>query len=313
VLFGAAGNVGGALYDTEDLEVHQMPPTQFDPAAFKVQQRAHWNATSAASEIWWEEWERGAAPVTARLLELGGLRSGQRVLDAATGHGEPALSAARVVGPSGRVVGVDISPAMLAVARRRAKAKGLDHVEFVEADLESVDLGLPTGSFDVVLSRFGLMLATDHVAAFRALARMLVAGGVLAAAVWGPQDSHLMSRGAIALSQVLKLPEPAPGLPGPFSMSDPRQLASELETAGFADVSVTEQVAPFRLDSVDDYVRFNKEALPPQFLQAVRERFGSPDAPEAWDAVARAVEPYAEQDGTLPLPSTALCLRAVKP
>jgi SAM-dependent methyltransferase len=288
---------------------------RFDPTEFKQQQRATWNLVSAGCAAWRKEFERGAASVTTWLLELGGVRPGQAVLDVATGQGEPAISAARVVGPSGRVVGIDLSPAMLEVARRNAA--GLDNVEFIEADMDSLD-GVAAeagvaGPFDVVLSRFGLMFSADHVATFRGLARVLVPGGVLAAAVWGPPDTHPLSAGPVVLGERLGLPSPPPGTPGPFSMSDPRQLTEELTAAGLTDASVVEQVVPFRFDSVDDYVRFNREVLPPPMLQMVRDRFGSEDAPAAWDAIAQAVEQYVDQDGTLPLPSTALCLRAVRP
>jgi SAM-dependent methyltransferase len=285
-----------------------MTSSDFDPVEYKAGQRAAWNAASPGWATWQEEFERGAASVTARLLELGGVRPGQRVLDVATGHGEPALSAARVVGPVGRVVATDIAPAMLEVARQRAA--GVDNVDFIEADMES--LGEPAASFDVVLSRFGLMLAADHIGTFRSLARLLAPAGVLAAAVWGPPARHLLSIGPTVLSERLGMPSPPPGVPGPFGMSDPAQLTDELAVAGFADVSVTEHVVPFRFPSVEAYVRFNREVLPPQILRTVRERFGSEDDPDTWAAIARAAEKYVDDDGSLPLPSVALCLRAVK-
>jgi SAM-dependent methyltransferase len=247
--------------------------------------------------------------VTAQLLELAGVRRGQAVLDIATGHGEPALSAARIVGPSGRVVGVHTAPAMLEIARRRAS--GFDNVEFAVGDMEST--GQPAGVFDVVLSRFGLMFAVDHVAAFRGLADALVPGGVLAAATWGPPATHLMAVGPAALGELLELPAPKPGSPGVYGMSDPARLSEELAAAGFADISVTEQVAPFRFDSVEEYVGFNQANLPPTMLDRVRDRFGTADAPEAWDRVAQAVGPHVDADGTLSLPSVALCVRGVKP
>jgi SAM-dependent methyltransferase len=286
-----------------------MTSAEFDPIAFKSKQRADWNAMSPGWEAERDGFERGAASVTTRLLDLGGVRPGQRVLDVATGQGEPALSAARLVGPTGRVVGVDIAPAMLEIARRRAA--GLDNVEFVEGDLET--LGQPAASFDVVLSRFGLMFAVDHVAAFRALARVLVPGGVLAAAVWGPPSAHLLSSAPNVIGERLELPPPSPDQPGPFSMSDPLRVTEELAAAGFVEISVTEHVAPFQFSSVEEYIRYNKTLLPPQFLQMVRDRFGSADDLETWNAVARAAEQHADGDGTVRLPSTALCLRAVAP
>lgn len=281
-----------------------MRSSGFDPVAYKTKQRADWNAMSAGWETWRDAFERGAASVTARLLDLGGVRPGQAVLDVATGQGELALSAARRVGPGGRVAGLDIAGAMIEVARQRAAAAGMDNIEFFEADMEA--LGQPAGSFDVVLSRFGLMFAVDHVAAFRALARVLVAGGVLAAAVWGPQSAHLLSVGPAVLSERLAMPPPPTNVPGPFSMSDPEQLTGELAAAGFQEISVAEHIVPFQFDSVEHYLDFNKGMLPSAMLEMVA------DTPDTWEAVALASEQHAHPDGTIRLPSTALCLRAVK-
>ncbi len=277
-----------------------------DPAELKSAERASWDAASPGWEAWQAEFESGAALATARLLELAGVRTGQRVLDVATGQGEPALSAARVVGPTGRVVGIDLSPAMLAAARRRAGV--LPNLEFLEADMEA--LPHPAGSFDVVLSRFGLMFAADRAGVLRSLARVLAPGGVLAAAVWGPPASHLLSLGPAALFERLGLSAPPPGSPGLFSMADPRQCARELSEAGFADVSVEEGVVPFRFASAAGYVRFNRDMLPPQILDLVKRRFGSEDSPDAWRVVSRAVEEHVGKDGGIFLPSTALYLRA---
>src|SRR4051812_11484363 len=152
-----------------------------DVATVKEQQRETWDGVSGGWEDFGELFERGAGAVTARLLELAGLRAGHAVLDVGCGQGEPALAAAEAVGPRGRVLGVDLSPRMVAVARRRAR--GRPNVTFRVADVEAVDL--PARSFDVVLSRWGLMFACDHLTTFRSLGRLLRPRGVLAAAVWG--------------------------------------------------------------------------------------------------------------------------------
>jgi SAM-dependent methyltransferase len=280
--------------------------TEYRGRELKNAQRASWDSASPGWEAWQAEFESGAALATARLLELAGVRPGQRVLDVATGQGEPALSAARAVGPTGRVVGVDFSPAMLAAARRRAGA--LPNLELLEADMEA--LPHQAGSFDVVLSRFGLMFAADRAAVLRSLARVLVPGGVLAAAVWSTASSHLLSLGPAALSERLGMSAPPPGAPGPFSMADPRQCERELGEAGFIGVSIEEGVVPFRFASVAGYVRFNRDLLPPPILDLVKRRFGSEDSPDAWRLVSRAVEKHVEKDGSVSLPSTALYLRA---
>lgn len=276
-----------------------------DQAAITEEQRTNWNEASAGWAAVQDDFECGAGTVTDQLFELAGLHTGQRVLDVATGHGEPALSAARVVGPSGHVLGVDIAGSMLDIARRRAD--GLSNVSFREVDLASLDR--LDERFDVVLSRFGMMFAADHAALFRALVGLLVPGGTLAAAVWGPQATHLLSTGPAALTERLSLPPPPAGVPTTFSMSDATTLAEELGAAGFTDVTVTELVVPYVFDSVDAYVRFNLHALPPQMVRTARERLGSDDV-EITRTIAAAVAPHVRPDGTLPLPSTALVFRA---
>lgn len=287
----------------------KMSVPQIDPAEFRQRQRTAWDAISSGWAAILDTFERGGAPVTRRLLELGGVRRGQSVLDVGTGLGEPALTAAGVVGPGGRVVGVDFSSAMLAIARQRAQ--GLANVEFVEGDVESI--GLPAHSFDVALSRWGLMFAFDHVGAFRDLADLLVPGGVLAAAVWGPAASApMVGLGYAVLSELLALPPPPAGSPDPFSMSDPEQLTSELVSAGFTDISVEEFVAPFQLASAQEYIEFNRAISPPGLLTMIQDRFGSADDPQVWEAIGTAAQKHQSADG-LSLASTALCVRAVAP
>lgn len=279
-----------------------------DQASIIEGQRVNWNEASTGWATVQDDVERGAGSVTALLFELAELHAGQNVLDVATGHGEPALSAAHVVGPSGHVLGVDVAGQMLDIARDRAE--GVDNVTFREVDLASLDR--LDQRFDVVLSRFGLMFATDHAALFRALAGLLVPGGTLAAAVWAPQETHLLSTGPAALTERLSLPPPPAGVPTTFSMSDAAALADEVRGAGFTDVSVAEHVLPFLFDSVDAYVRFNLHALPPRMVSTARERLGADDV-EIARTIGAAVASLVEPDGTLPLPSTALVFRATAP
>ena len=285
-----------------------MTAPQFDPVKFKAMQRANWDAISAGWSTCQDDFETGGAAVTGRLVELAGIKPGHRVLDVATGLGEPALTVAGVVGPSGRVVGIDLSAGMIDLARQRAG--DVENLEFLVGDAESVDL--PTGSFDAVLSRFGLMFAVDHVRTFQGLARLLAPGGVLAAAVWAGSitDVPMLSLGFQVLSARLELP-PDGGGPGPFSMGDPDVLRAELEQAGYSEVEVSPFSVPFLLDSAERYVAFNQAASPPPLKKMLRERYGSADDPETWAAIGAATEPYRRPDGRISLPSKALLIRAV--
>src|SRR5579863_3634284 len=139
----------------------QGADTPFDPAAYKAQQREQW---SNAAEGWRRQWatfERGAQPLSDRLMALAQVAPGQRVLDVATGIGEPAMTAARRVGPSGAVVALDQAPQMLAIARERIRDAGLSNVEFIEGDAETV--ALPPDAFDAVICRWALFFFPDPV------------------------------------------------------------------------------------------------------------------------------------------------------
>ena len=106
------------------------------------------------------------------------LHPGEVVLDLGSGAGADVLIAARRVAPGGRAIGLDMTPQMLALARRHAAAAGLDNVEFVDGYLEEVPL--PDGSVDVVISNCVINLAADKPAVLREAARVLRPGGRLA-------------------------------------------------------------------------------------------------------------------------------------
>jgi 2-polyprenyl-3-methyl-5-hydroxy-6-metoxy-1,4-benzoquinol methylase len=116
-------------------------------------------------------------PFTRRMLQDAGLEAGMRVLDIGTGAGDVALVAAELVGPGGRVVGVDANPQILTTAAARARAAALDHVSFAAGDCRQVTQG---GPFDAVVGRLVLMYLADPVDALRLLADRLGPGGIIA-------------------------------------------------------------------------------------------------------------------------------------
>jgi ubiquinone/menaquinone biosynthesis C-methylase UbiE len=118
-----------------------------------------------------------------RTVERLELAAGERVLDLCCGTGASALPAARVVGPSGAVLGVDLTPSLVAQARARAVAEGLTQARFEVADVET--LALAPASFDAVLSVFGLFFVDDMAGLLRRTWAWLAPGGRLAITVWG--------------------------------------------------------------------------------------------------------------------------------
>jgi SAM-dependent methyltransferase len=111
----------------------------------------------------------------ANPFSLGRLQPGERVLDLGSGAGTDSLVAAQMVGESGSVTGIDMTPEMLDKARGAAKQMGAGHLEFVEGDVER--LPFPDASFDVVISNGVIDLVPDKEAVFSEIHRVLVPGG----------------------------------------------------------------------------------------------------------------------------------------
>lgn len=273
-----------------------MSLQKFDPAAYKAGQRRDWTEAAEGWRKWWRRVEVMAGPVGDRLIQLAAVRQGHRVLDVATGIGEPAVTAARLVGPAGRVVGTDISPGMLEVARQRAAELGLGNVEFHEMDAEALDL--PESSFDAVLCRFGLMFLPDVDRTLVGIRRLLVPGDRFAASVWGPPDRVPMNSVTFgAVARVLELPAPAPGTPGLFSLADADALAGKLRAAGFAEVKTETLLVRAEFESLEEFILFLQEVAAPINNLLADE---SPERrAQVWGAVAEANEQFVGVDGRL--------------
>lgn len=170
------------------------------------------------------------------------LRPHERVLDIGCGCGRTTLEAARRTSPS-RAMGLDLSAAMLAVARRRAVEEQVANVEFVQADAQAYHF--EPGAFDVALSRFGVMFFADPAAAFANIARAVRPGGRALFLVWQAGDANTWTRViGSALAAGRTLPTPPPDAPGPMSLADPDRVRGLLEGAGYGEVRLTEVSEP---------------------------------------------------------------------
>lgn len=175
-------------------------------------------------------------PVSEALIDDAGVVSGSSVLDVATGHGEPALRIAQVVGSSGEVFGADPSVEMIEEARRVASQRSLKNVRFEVAGADR--LPFPDDHFDAVISRFGVMFFPSPVNGIREMLRVLKPGRTMSFAVWHHLDNnpfhYILARIVDRFSPEPKLP---PDAPGPFRFATPGKLRSIVEEAGARDVS----------------------------------------------------------------------------
>ncbi len=244
---------------------------EIDPQAVKEQQRQQWGRAAAAWRKYDERIRQVSEPVTRRLLELASIEPGQRVLDIACGTGEPALPAARMVGPAGSVLATDLAPELLEVAREQATKEGLENVEFRLVDGEELDVD--TSSFNAVTCRWGIMFMPAPVRCLRQAWAALRPGGRVAVSVWGPSERNpFISVPAGVMRRYLESPPPDPTLPGGlFSFADAAKLESALTEAGFSEPRVESMELPMAVfDSGEEYWRYQREIAGPlaaQFAQ----------------------------------------------
>ncbi|HSF05036.1 MAG TPA: methyltransferase domain-containing protein [Methylomirabilota bacterium] len=184
-----------------------------------------WNRIS---DIYVSEIDQRFAPVVAALLDRAALLPGELVLDLGTGTGAVAQRVGAIVGPRGRVLGVDISPEMLALARRSATSVGLGNLTFIEGRAEAIPA--EDAAFSVVLACLSMMYVIDREAAANEIARVLKPGGRFVAAVWAePEqcDIVLFQQTAGRFAG----PPPVPGV-GPGALAEPSGFLRQLDAAG---------------------------------------------------------------------------------
>jgi len=214
-----------------------MTPLPDDAARW----RAHYAHSAGAWTRWADTLAEQQTKVNALLLDAAGVAPGQRVLDLASGAGEPALSAAARVGPTGHVTATDVVPAMIEGLRRRAQRLGLDNLAGEVASMER--LPFADASFDVATCRYGLMYVDDPVLALREAARVLRPGGRVALMVWGPEASNTVVWPVFrALQSVVPDRLSEAEVVRPLRFAAEGQLAGLLGAAGFAEVAEHETV-----------------------------------------------------------------------
>ena len=208
-------------------------------------------SASTQDEIRARAWAEVRVPLELQLAPLGrpalaalAARPGERVLDIGCGGGDTALDLAHAVAPDGTVVGIDLSQAVLAFARRAAgesgagRAPGEGQVRFIQADAQTY-LFEPA-SFDAAFSRFGVMFFADPVAAFVNIRRSLKPGGRLAFVCWRALEENPLDQLPLRAASPHLPPQPVhdPDAPGPFAFADAGRVRFILQSAGFEHIEI---------------------------------------------------------------------------
>lgn len=265
--------------------------TRFDDAShFKAAQRDQWDRSAPG----WNDhtpairaWLRQA---TDAMIAMANIQPGDRVLDIAAGAGDQTLDIARRVGPEGRVLATDLSPAILAFAQENARRAGFANVEVQVADGEQLDV--PEGSFDAAVSRLGLMFFPDPLQGLRQMHRALRPGGGVCVMVFSEPSANPCV--AMLLATALRhagLPPRDPFQPGSlFSLGRPGHLDGLLREAGFVQVASTRMPASFELPSAAHYLAFIRSSASP--IQQILARLDPAAAQRAWDDMERQLHAF---------------------
>jgi len=249
------------------------------------------------------------APITQALVEDAQIGVGQVVLDVATGPGEPALSLADVVGPEGKIFGIDPIPEMVAGARRAAARLGLRNTQFDVAGADQ--LPFPDDTFDSVISRFGVMFFPSPVDGIREMLRVLKPAKRVALAVWHSVESnsffYSMSR---VIDEFFESPPLAPDAPDAFRFASRGKLRGVAREAGIA--APTERLVQCKIQaaiSAEDFWTLRIE-----MSEKLREKIGILSGERLAEVKRRAIESFAEYstDDGMSFPAEVMIVSGTK-
>jgi ubiquinone/menaquinone biosynthesis C-methylase UbiE len=227
------------------------------------------------------------APLAADLVETAALQPGERVLDVACGTGIVARLAAERVSPAGTIVGLDINPGMLAVARAAAPPAAAIAWHQAPADATA----LPDGAFDVAACQMGLQFFADKTAALREAHRVLAPGGRIVLNAPGPIPELFIIL-ADALARHIK-PELAPFVQQVFSLHDKQELQALMTRAGFIQATAKSHTKTLALPSSADFLWQYVRSTP---LAAAAAEAGKTARAALERDIAARWEPFAHKD-----------------
>jgi SAM-dependent methyltransferase len=237
--------------------------------------------------------DRVLAPVADAIFAAAGLTPGEAVVDIGCGCGATTFRAAEAVAPDGSVYGIDVTEAMLDIARRRLDSSALSNVTFVPGDAATRSFPL---AFDVAISRFGTMFFDDPVTAFANVGRGLRPGGRVCFATWQPLEANewLAVPGA-ALLRWITIPDFSGGGPGMFAQADADAVTVVLQEAGYTSIELDSVRVRLPLGPDPDAAaeRLADTGVGRSALEAVPE----PDRPAALVAVRGALADHAAPEG----------------
>jgi SAM-dependent methyltransferase len=276
------------------------------------EQIAEWNG--AMGERWValrEETNRIVLPFGNAALKAAAPRPGERVIDVGCGCGDTSLDLARMVGPTGSVLGIDVSQPMLEVARSRGADAKYAQLAFRDGDASEAEL---PANIDLLFSRFGVMFFSQPSPAFSHLRKSLRAGGRYVFVCWRtPRDNPwaMTPLSAARAAMGITPPPSDPNAPGPFAFADEQRLRPILSDAGFGAIDVQRFDAAIALGATPRAAAERVIQVGP-VSRLVRDS-GAEHRPMILGAVERALAPLASAGGEVSLSGSTWIVSATNP
>jgi ubiquinone/menaquinone biosynthesis C-methylase UbiE len=260
-----------------------------------------WNTVLVPKFVRWRHILVGGLTLhSAKVFPSLAVQQGDKVVDAGCGFGDTAIQLARLVGPSGSVVGMDCCDEFLEYGRRDAEAAGLTNITFMEGDVQAYPFK-PIHEF--CFSRFGTQFFENPVAGLRNMRTSLKPGGIMTMIVWrGIKDNPWLGH---AKEIVLRyLPPPGENAqtcgPGPFSMADTGVVTKQLEIAGYKDISFEQVDAEvFVGNDLDDAVAFQLAIGPAGEVYREAGKLGEERRDEVANAIKAELAKYQRPNGVI--------------
>jgi ubiquinone/menaquinone biosynthesis C-methylase UbiE len=249
-----------------------------------VKMESNWGSSFRliAAEKWKAKSAAMGRNVTEALVDYASPQPGMKVLDLASGTGEPAITIASRTGPQGHVTALDLSSELLEIAAQRARQRGLSNVSFQQADAHH--LPFPDHTFDLVTSRFGVMFFQECVSALREAHRVLKPGARACFVAWGTfEQPYWQSMIGVVVKHVGG-PALTSGGPDPFKFSQPGSLSSALRQAGFGEIDEQTKQVPWTWPGTAEEVWEQARAVSTPFLPLLERVPAS-----KWDEINREV------------------------
>ena len=278
-----------------------------------AQQAAYWTDIGGVSWVNDQQiFDHMLMPFGSESQRVLAAQTGEHVLDVGCGAGTTTLAIAAAVGPTGSVVGCDISPTMIDAARNRIK--DTPQISLAIADVQTADL-LQADPFDAVYSRFGVMFFAEPVAAFRNIAVAVRPGGRLVFVCWQREDLNEWISLPVRIMHSFA-PEPLlspTDAPGPFAFRDPERIEQILTEAGWTDVAIQPFVAPVVLGGgrgVDAAVQQSKGS---SAAHGLRKQVDEETFERAFEAVGAAFAERANPEGVVSFSGAVWVVTAHRP